>query len=255
MLDDKRHELLLKRAPIDEVWGVGRRYAERLKAQGFVTAWHLAGCDDQKIMDEFGVVLRRTVLELRRIPCAELELEAPPKQQIVSSRAFGARQKCWKSIEQSIASYTARAAEKLRAQGSVCRRVDVGLIVRKATDDSFQDTWSTSSAKLVQHTDDTLTLQGAAILLAKKIFDNNATYAKSSIALGDICQPSGLSGDMLAQATEQSELSRVLDTINSKFGRGTLKSGVLVGEMAWAMKRNHLSPSYTTKLSDLPRLK
>ncbi|WP_312299112.1 Y-family DNA polymerase [Stutzerimonas nitrititolerans] len=255
VLDDKRHELLLRRAPVDEVWGVGRRYADRLKAMGVETALHLACCDDHKIMDEFGVVLRRTVLELRGVPCAELELQTPPKQQIVSSRAFGARQKGWKSIEQSIASYTARAAEKLRAQGSVCRRVDVGLIVRKATDDSFQDTWSTSSAKLIQHTDDTLVLQGAAVELAKRIFDNNAVYAKSSIALSEICQPSDLSQDMFAQKPTQSELSNVLDTINSKFGRGTLRSGVLVGDMAWAMKRNHLSPSYTTKLSDLPRLK
>jgi DNA polymerase V len=255
VLDDQRHELLLKRAPVDEVWGVGRRYAERLKAMGVDTAWRLACADDQQIGKDFGVVLRRTILELRGIPCAELELESPPKKNIVSSRAFSSRQQGWKPIEQSIAAYIARAAEKLRAQGSVCRRVDVGLIVRTATQDSFRDSWSTASAKLSTHTDDTLMLQGAAVLLAKKIYDNSATYAKSSISLGDICQPEDLSQDMFAPAPIQSELSRVLDSINSKFGRGTLRSGTTIGDMSWSMQRGHLSPLYTTRLADLPKLR
>ncbi|WP_312593870.1 Y-family DNA polymerase [Stutzerimonas nitrititolerans] len=255
VLDDQRHELLLKRAPIDEVWGAGRRYAERLKAMGIDTAWHLACCDDQQIGKDFGVLLRRTVLELRGLPCAELQLEAPPKKNIVSSRAFSSRQKGWQPVEQSIASYVARAAEKLRAQGSVCRRIDVGLIVRTATQDSFQDTWSIASAKVSTHTDDTLMLQGAAINLAKRIFDKEAVYAKSSIALGEICQPSDLSQDMFALAPTQSEVSRVLDSINTKFGKGALRTGVTVGDASWSMQRGHLSPYYTTRLADLPKLR
>lgn len=200
-------------------------------------------------------MLQRTILELRGIPCSDLELQAPPKKNIISSRAFGARQKGWKPIEQSIASYVARAAEKLRAQGSVCRRVDAGLIVRKATDDSFHDSCATASAKLVIHTDDTLILQGAAVSLAKRIFDSSAVYAKSSIALGEICQPEDLTTDMFSQAAIQSPRARVLDEINAKFGKGSLRSATTVGEMGWSMQRGHLSPYYTTRLSDLPRLK
>lgn len=255
VLDDQRHELLLKRAPVDEVWGIGRRYAEQLKAKGIETAWHLACCDDQEMGREYSVVLQRTILELRGISCSDLELQAPPKKNIISSRAFGSRQKGWKPIEQSIASYVARAAEKLRAQGSVCRRIDVGLIVRSATTESFQDACATASGKLVAHTDDTLVLQGAAVCLAKRIFDHSAVYAKSSIALGEICQPEDLTTDMFSSATAQSPRAKVLDEINTKFGRGSLRSATTVGEMTWSMQRGHLSPYYTTRISDLPRLK
>lgn len=255
VLDDQRHELLLKRAPVDEVWGIGRRYAEKLKARGIETAWHLACCDEQAMGREYSVVLQRTILELRGIPCSDLELEAPPKKQIISSRAFGTRQQGWKPIEQSIASYVARAAEKLRAQGSVCRRLDVGLIVRKATVDSFQDAHSTASAKLVTHTDDTLVLQGAAVSLAKRIFDDSAVYAKSSVALSDICQPEELTGDMFYIPNVQSSRAKVIDQINAKFGKGALRSAITIGDMQWSMQRGHLSPYYTTRLADLPKLR
>lgn len=255
VLDDKRHELLLKRAPVDEVWGIGRRYAEKLKARGIVTAWHLASCDDQAMGKEFSVVLQRTILELRGIPCNDLELNAPKKKQIISSRAFGSRQQGWKPIEQSIASYVARAAEKLRAQGSVCRKIDVALIVRKATAESFSDAYSSATARLQQHTDDTITLQGAAVSLAKKIFDENAVYAKSSVALSEICQPEDLTKDMFASVSSQSPRARVLDAINARFGKGSLRSATTIGEMPWSMQRGHLSPYYTTRLSDLPKLR
>lgn len=255
VLDDHRHELLLKRAPVDEVWGIGRRYAEKLKARGIETAWHLACCDDQAMGREYSVVLQRTILELRGIPCADLELQAPPKKQIISSRAFGSRQQGWKPIEQSIASYVARAAEKLRAQGSVCRKIDVALIVRKATAESFSDAYSSATARLQQHTDDTLTLQGAAVTLAKKIFDDNAVYAKSSVALSEICQPEDLTTDMFSAVTSQSPRARVLDAINARFGKGSLRSATTIGEMPWSMQRGHLSPYYTTRLPDLPKLR
>lgn len=255
VLDDRRHELLLKRAPIGEVWGIGRRWADKLEAKGITTAWHLACADNDAIGEEFNVVMQRTALELRGVPCNDLELQSPPKKQIISSRAFGSRQQGWKPIEQSIASYVARAAEKLRAQGSVCRRIDVGLIVRTATSESFRDSWSTSSAKLVQHTDDTMLLQGAAVSLAKKIFDSNAIYAKSSIALSEICQPGDLTADMFSPLAVQSKRSKIIDLINSKYGRGTLRSGTTIGDMSWSMQRGHLSPYYTTRLSDLPRLR
>lgn len=254
VLDDRRHELLLKRAPIGEVWGIGRRWAEKLESRGITTAWHLACADNDELGREFNVVLQRTALELRGVPCNELELQAPPKKQIISSRAFGARQQGWRPVEQSIASYVARAAEKLRAQGSVCRRIDVGLIVRTATSESFSDSWSTASAKLQQHTDDTSILQGAAVLLAKKIFESGATYAKSSVALSDICQPEDLTADMFTPQTIQSPRAKVLDLINAKYGRGTLRTGTTVGDATWTMQRGHLSPYYTTRLTDLPRL-
>lgn len=255
VLDDQRHELLLKRAPIGEVWGIGRRWAEKLEAKGIVTAWHLACADNEAVGREFNVVLQRTALELRGIPCNDLELQAPKKKQIISSRAFGSRQQGWKPIEQSIASYVARASEKLRAQGSVCRKIDVGLIVRKATAESFSDAYSSASARLQQHTDDTLTLQGVAVSLAKKIFDDNAVYAKSSVALSEICQPEDLTTDMFAAVSSQSPRARVLDAINARFGKGSLRSATTIGDMPWNMQRGHLSPYYTTRLSDLPKLR
>ena len=102
--------------PVDEVWGVGRKLSQHLKAIGIDTALQLANVEPAWIKKQFNVVLERTVRELNGQPCLKLEDVAPVKKQIISSRSFGERIMDKQTMSEAIASYASRATEKLRQQ-------------------------------------------------------------------------------------------------------------------------------------------
>ncbi len=121
---------------VGEVWGVGHRGTPRLKALGIDNVQALREADPTWLRREFSVVLERTVAELNGTPCIALEEEAPAKQQIMSSRAFGAYVYDLAGLEEAVATYVGRAAEKLRRQGSApapCRSTSAPTPSRKTT--------------------------------------------------------------------------------------------------------------------------
>ncbi len=121
--DEWRRTRLMAITPIEEVWGIGRRLAAKLEAQGIKTVAELVAADPKALRRRYGVVVERTVQELRGIPCAELEQEAQAKQQIICSRSFGERITEFGPMREALAGYMERAAEKLRAEGQHCRHV------------------------------------------------------------------------------------------------------------------------------------
>ena len=115
----------MSRIEVGEVWGVGRRINVRLAAMGIQTVLELRNASPKAIRAQFGVVMERTCEELRGVSCLELEEIAPPKQQIMSSRSFGKPVECIEELQEAVATYVGRAAEKLRQQGSVSGAVYV----------------------------------------------------------------------------------------------------------------------------------
>lgn len=112
----ERQRKLLPRVPVEEVWGVGRRIAKRLRLMGIETAQQLADCSTWVIRKEFNVVMERTVRELRGESCLEVDELIPTKQQIICSRSFGHRITQYADMHQAVCAYAERAAEKLRAE-------------------------------------------------------------------------------------------------------------------------------------------
>lgn len=110
---------LMQITDVGEVWGVGRRYKDRLNAMGVESVYQLAICEPEKIRQHFGVVLERTCLELNGQPCLDIET-IEPKKQIVSSRSFSTRITSQNDLVEAVCAHAARAANKLRRQNSVC---------------------------------------------------------------------------------------------------------------------------------------
>ena len=110
---------LLSGIEVGEVWGIGRRISARLAEMGVRTVRDLRDADAETIRTRFSVVTERTVRELRGISCLDLETMVPDKQQIMSSRSFGHYVYDLKELEEAVATYIGRAAEKLRRQGSL----------------------------------------------------------------------------------------------------------------------------------------
>ena len=250
--DPERRDKLLKVMPVDEVWGVGRRMNEHLTAMGIKTAWDLSQADAWTLRKQFSVVIEKTARELRGISCLALEESAPAKQEICSSRAFGERLRTIEPIKEAVATYAARACEKLRAQGSLCKRVRVGIRTGMFNPDEVKMAKGVV-IELPYPTDDTRLVIRAAQQGLESIFREGFAYAKAEIMLLDLRQQGEFTDDLFAevQPAAAEKVMSVLDDINARWGRGTLRPARVPVTPGWGMKRELKSPSYTTKWGEL----
>ncbi|HEY9069670.1 MAG TPA: Y-family DNA polymerase [Candidatus Ozemobacteraceae bacterium] len=255
-LPDDARDALMAKMPVDDIWGVGYRFAIRLLALGIRTALDLRRADQGRIRAKFGVVLARTLVELNGIPCLGLEEIASPKKQIISSRSFGIPLVGREAIEEAVVAYVTRAAEKLRRQASRAGLITVFLLTNRFHENEEQYQASETVA-LTEATDDTRRLIGGAVGALKRIYRAGFRYHKAGVVLGEIStgavlQPP-LFGDDTGHDRERARtLMTTVDGINAAFGRGTVR---FLGEgtnQPWKLRAQFRSPRYTTRLSDIP---
>ena len=120
-------EEVLRRMPVEDIWGVGRQISKFLNLSGIISAWDLRNTDDSWIKKHLTVVALRTVWELRGISCLQLEEVTPDKKSIISSKAFGRLVLTLEELQEATATYMGRAAEKLRRQSSLATSIGVHI--------------------------------------------------------------------------------------------------------------------------------
>ena len=247
-------DTLLTRIEVGEVWGIGRKLTSQLQAGGIQTAQQLRDFDVTRLRKRFGVVMERTVRELRGETCLEMVDIAPAKQQIISSRSFGRYVTGLAELEEAVSTYMSRAAEKLRKQGSVASTVYVYICTNPNKEDAPQHSQGVTIG-LHQATSDTRELVGAALACLRRIYREGYPYQKAGVALSDIT-PAGIhQGDLFTDAAtphHSSSLMPVLDKINRKMGKGTIKLASDGIDPGWTMKTGNKSPAYTTRWDELP---
>jgi DNA polymerase V len=246
---------LFSRIGVGEVWGVGHRISERLAGLGITTVRDLRDADTGMLRREFSVVLERTVMELRGVSCLELEELAPAKKQIMSSRTFGAYIHTLPELEEAASTYIARAAEKLRRQDSVANAVEV-YIRTNPFNEKHPQYQQAIAVPLTQATSDTVRLTRAALWGLRRIYRSGYAYQKAGVMLMDL-HPAGQTQGVLFGTTsaDRPELMQVIDRANARWGRGTLKLAAEGVIKPWQMKRERVSPAYTTRWEDLPRVR
>ncbi|MDR6357370.1 DNA polymerase V [Pseudomonas psychrotolerans] len=250
--DQNMRDKVLRKLPVDKVWGVGRRLKVRLEAMGIQTAWDLAQYDACSLRKQFSVVLEKTARELRGVRCLDLEEVEPPKQMICSSRMFGTRQYQLAALAEAVASYTSRAAEKLRAQKSLCQVLRVGI--QTGMFNPEQPRYANSvTLQLPYPTDDTRVLIQYAQFGLARIYREGYAYSKAEVLLAEICQRSEITCDLFTpeQSAAADKLMTTLDAVNRKFGRGTLRAARIREVPGWSMKRDLLSQSFTTRIDQV----
>ncbi|WP_312120202.1 Y-family DNA polymerase [Kosakonia cowanii] len=248
-----RQRKLMSLLPVGEVWGIGRRISKKLETMGIRTALDLADCDIRFVRKHFSVVLERTVRELRGEPCLGLEEFAPAKQEIVCSRSFGGRVSDYLEMRQAVCSYAGRAAEKLRGEHQYCRFISAFVKTSPfAPNEPYYG--NSASVKLLTPTQDSRDIIGAAMRCLDAIWKDGHRYQKAGVMLGDFYSQGvaqlNLFDDNAPRANSE-KLMEVLDHLNAKDGRGTLYFAGQGIQPAWQMKREMLSPRYTTRFSDL----
>lgn len=244
---------LLSLQPVEELWGVGRRLSRKLNAMGIITALDLARTQPAFIRKNFSVVLERTVRELNGESCISLEEAPPTKQQIVCSRSFGQRVTDYESMRQAISQYAQRAGEKLRQERQYARHIGVFIKTSPFTEgETYYG--NVASERLNLPTCDTRDIIAAAIKALDRIWLEGHRYAKAGIMLGDFF-PNGVAQlnlfDEVKPRHGSEKLMEVLDGINHS-GLGKMWFAGQGINPEWKMKREMLSPAYTTRWADLP---
>jgi DNA polymerase V len=248
-IPDLESDTLLEAIEIGEVWGIGRRLVPRLNALGIFTVLDLKRSDDEYIRQQFSVTLQKTVQELNGIPCMELEEVSPPKKQIVSSRSFGTLVTDRNSILEAVTAYMTKAAEKLRKQDSYAAMLSVFMHTNRFNDDPKYSAMKT--VPLPAPTNDTLQLVNVALWAAKQIYAPGYRYQKAGVILTDLVPAAGQQTDLFGFKpgdTKSAKLMTTMDAINKKIGKGSVRSAAQgsITKRAWTMKRENLSPSYTS---------
>lgn len=253
----QRQRRLLERTGVGEIWGVGRNLSRSLQSQGIKTALQLADANPRDMRSQFSVVLERTVRELNSEPCLEFEQYPDSKHQIICSRSFGERVTQLADMREAVREYASRAAEKLRAERQCARFVSLHICTSRFSPQGRQYAQS-ASKELPAPSNDSRAINQAAAELLQHLWRDGYHYAKAGVMLSDLCPPEARASDLFEpdeQQPHRQQLMQTLDTLKQK-GRGRIGFG-LAGDQQqhrWMMHRQFLSPGYTTRWSDLPRV-
>lgn len=263
---------LFEATPVGEVWGVGRRIAQRLQAAGVHTVADFMRCEVSWVRANASVVLERTWRELHGMPCIDLDDVPNDKQQIACTRSFGQPVLTLGDLQAAVTTFTQRAAEKLRGQAS---RAGAVLCFVRTSPFRQQDRQYANSVvvPLVRPSADTPELVQAALVGLSRIHRPGYRYAKAGVMLLDLVPQSwqqheldwgeAMPGDAQAAQVAQVERPRerlmaALDAINTRYGRGALTLAATQAgsaEQPWQMKQARRTPRYTTHWEELAQVR
>ncbi len=253
-LEPEGLDRLFSEIEVGEVWGVGSRTKKRLAELSIHTVLDLKKSSPKVLRKQFSVVMERTVRELNGESCIPLEEVAPPKEQLICSRSFGAPVFSLIDLTQAVITYTTRAAEKLRQQKSVAALVYVFIETNrfKVNEPQYNNGLL---VPLPEPGNDTRLLVGAALTGLKRIYKPGFAYKKAGIMLNDLscadAKQKGLFEDAELQAHSKS-LMQAIDKINGIMGSGTIKFTGEGLKKRWQAKAERKTPAYTTRIDEIP---
>ena len=254
---------VLHHTPVEDIWGVGRRQARRLWAEGIRTALHLKHADDILLRRLLTVTGWRTALELRGVPCLGTETAPVARKTLMSTRSFAHRIHDKAMLAQALSTFAVRAAARLRREGLVASGLAVHIRTARpgqaAANERLYD--QTIQCSLPVPTADSQQFINAALNGLERIFAPGFAYAKAGVMLYGLERADAMQGSLLALAAgndacgdgRRQRLMRSLDDINGRFGRDTVIFGAQgMGHAPWHMRQEHRSPRMTTCWDEIP---
>ena len=245
-------DAVLARVPCGDIWGIGRRLAARLSAAGINTALDLKEADMAWVRRELGVVGERTARELSGVSCLELEEAPDPQKGIATARSFGQPIEAIEGLEQALATYTARAAEKLRAGGQFAGRIQVHLETSPFRPDQPQY-YPVTQIVLPEPTSHTPDLIAAASALLRKIYRPGYHYRKVGVFLTELSAEGTAQLSLFGTKPQggAARLDTLVDQLNRKYGTNTVRYGSMGFQQQWRMRQDRKSRSFTTRWEEL----
>jgi DNA polymerase V len=247
--DEQRAQL--QRVDVSDVWGIGSAYTRLLQDAGVETALHLAQVPDSWARRKMTVTGLRTVRELRGHACIPLELSPPPRRSIMRSRSFGRKVCGLEELSEAVASYAARATEKLRGEGLEAASIRVFITTgRYGKGEKYR---AGAGGSFSRPTSQAPKVIRAAKRLLRSIYRAGPAYKKAGIMLMGLRPAEPEQKHLFEEGDETGEqLMQAMDEINESMGRGTLRLAAEGVQKGWTMKREMKSPSYLSDWTEIP---
>ncbi|MFM7645536.1 MAG: Y-family DNA polymerase [Sphingomonadales bacterium] len=255
-------EAALRKTAVGDLWGIGRRYARRLQEQwGIYDGWQLASVSEEFARVQLGGVIgKRLIRELRGIPSKEMEEERTQKKLIATTRMFGRKVYALNEIKEAIATYLARAAEKLRRQYSAASELSVFIVAHE--EGSRYGKAFSHHCILHSPSADTGVLLHKAIELVEALYRSGYAYKKAGVLLSGLVPMAGRQVSLFectAAPDDRSALMLTIDNINFSLPLQSaarhdsiLRFAATGTNRAWKMKQARRSARYTTRWRELP---
>ena len=249
-------EKVLRRFPIGDVWGVGRKMVAKLQERGVQTAYDYTQMPALTVQRLFGVTGLRTWRELRGESCIDISTTIEARQSICNSRSFMHEIMRIEELCEQVANFAAMTAEKLRNQRSLCYQITVFAHTNRFKQDLPQS-YVSGVASFTEPVSSSREIIGAAVNIMRDIYVYGCGYKKAGVIASRIVPREGVSQSLFSdtQSREREQrLSSAMDEITRKIGTGSIKFGVQgTGEIL--MSKEHRSPCYTTRWEEIPLVK
>lgn len=252
---ETEEQIALKNTEIGDVWGIGRQHASKLMNIGINNALQFIKLPAEFVQKQMTIVGLRMWKELKGISCIPMEYVRAAKKGIGTSRSFGQPETELTLMLEAVATYASIAALKLRSQDSVCGKVEVYTHTSRFVQDPRKFYSGVKDIKLPTPTSSTAELIKVAQYLLKKIFKQGYRYQKVGIMLTDIWPADQVQQSLFdknaAIRSKMTEALKVMDLMNERNGRDTVRLAASGYERKWTMKQDFLSKKYTTDIKDV----
>ena len=250
-IDEKDIDHWLAKTPVREIWGIGHEKALFLNRNGITNALQLKQAPDEWIKKHLTIMTLRTVQELRGIPSISFDEASPNKKAIVTSRTFGYEVAGLVEMQEAVSAYVAKAAEKMRDQGSVAGYLQVFIETNPFKGSYYRNS---ASVDITPPTAYTPQLVETAKMLLSKIYKEGYRYKSCGVMLTNFSDENLAQQDLFkpvyAQSSKQ-RLMKMLDRHNQSSNSGQLFFASQGISQPWYMKQSHRSKRYTTRWDEL----
>lgn len=254
--EEKIMEALQKTA-VGDIWGIGRQYAQKLtEVYGVFSAYELTQKTEEWAQKNLGgVVGVRLIKELKGERATVMKKELTVKKMIATTRMFGDAVNSIAEIKEAVATYTARAAEKLRRQQSAATTLSVFVVPKEMSQGAYFRHGPTLSGyvKLPVATSATDELIKAALKIADSLYEPGRWYKKAGVMLSDLVPDASIQGNLFVAATQNNKrlLMSMLDNVNFAMRNDILKFASSGTTKDWKMRMEMRSPRYTTRWEEM----
>jgi DNA polymerase V len=249
--DSRRH--VLSNMNVTDVWGVGSKIGTKLNSMGIHTALDLANQNPTQMRKYFSILVENTVRELNGEIRLTFDEVRSPKQEIYSSRSFGQKITEIDQLRFALATHAGTVATKLRKQNSLAGSMTV--FAHSSPYDQEPFFRKSVFIPFAVPTQDTRVITAATEQALNTLYKANVRYHKCGVGLMDLRSQDNYQSDMFTHSKDNVALMKCVDSINARFGRGTTRLAATGHVNKFAMRREFLSPQYTTNINHIPRIK
>ena len=235
----------------DELWGIGRALSLKLKLKGVHSILALKKSSPIFMRKKFSINMEKIIYELNGISCFMIERNNVTKKEIRSSRSFGRNVTNYRDLEEAITTFVSRAAFKARSQNTVSGKITI-FVTSNPFNKNAKSYGASIDVILEPPTLHTRTIVRGALRGLKEIYKENINYAKCGVILSNLTEVSKLQDTLVWLKNKETKgLTEVIDKVNNRFNKHSIRPGTQPLKPAWGMKQSYKSQAYTTSWDSL----